>query len=59
MPPFPLGGNNMENILSDINRNDTYDVQCLLEFLQDKGIIEIRNSDGLASALDDWYEEEE
>lgn len=49
----------MENILSDINRNDTYDVQCLLEFLQDKGIIEIRNSDGLASALDDWYEEEE
>ena len=48
----------MENILSDINRNDTYDVTCLLEYLQDKGIIEVRNIEGLANALDDWYEEE-
>ena len=47
-----------ENILKDINRNDTFDVQVLLEYLQDKGVIEIRNIEGLPIALDDWNEEE-
>ena len=46
-----------ENILKDINRNDTFDIKVFLEFMQDKGIIEVRNMDKLPVALDDWNEE--
>lgn len=53
------GGINMfENTLSYLNGNDSLDVEAFLNYLQDEGIIEIKNIQRLPYVLDDWSDEE-
>ena len=47
-----------ENILNDINGNDSLDVEIFLNFLQENGVIEIKNIQRLPYVLDDWSDEE-
>jgi len=47
-----------ENTLSYLNGNDSLDVEAFLNYLQDEGIIEIKNIQRLPYVLDDWSDEE-
>ena len=47
-----------ENGLSYLNGNDSLDVEIFLNYLQEKGIVEIKDIQRLPYALDDWSEEE-